>query len=133
MILHAGLARRLLGLAFALGLLVPPAGSSRAAPLMPLPAQPPDVAWPTKQWPTGPLAAAVSRPVLEELLAVVGKRHERLGETRAVVIVQGGRLVLERYASGFGPDTAMISWSVAQARTSSGSSGVGGIGDVVSR
>jgi len=81
------------------------------------PAQPPDVAWPTKQWPTGPLAAAVSRPALEELLAVVGKRHERLGETRAVVIVQGGRLVLERYASGFGPDTAMISWSVAKSIT----------------
>jgi CubicO group peptidase (beta-lactamase class C family) len=118
MILHPGLGRRLLGLAFALGLLVPPAaGSSAAAPLVPLPAQPPDVAWPTKQWPTGPLAAAVPRPALEELLAVVGKRHERLGETRAVVIVQRGRLVLERYAAGFGPDTAMISWSVAKSIT----------------
>jgi CubicO group peptidase (beta-lactamase class C family) len=85
--------------------------------LTPLPAQLPEVAWPTKQWSTGPLPAGVSRSELEQLLAVVGKKDELLGETRAVVIVHGGRLVLERYAVGFGPDTPMISWSVAKSIT----------------
>jgi CubicO group peptidase (beta-lactamase class C family) len=99
-----------------------PAGAGVAAPgppvpLTPLPAQPPDVAWPTRQWPTGPLSAAVSPPALEQLLAVVGKRDPLLGETRAVVIVHGGRLVLERYAPGFGADTPLVSWSVAKSIT----------------
>lgn len=88
-----------------------------AVPLAPLPAQPADVAWPTRQWPTGALPAALSRSALEDLLGVVGKKHELLGETRAVVIVQGGRLVLERYAPGFSPETPLISWSVAKSIT----------------
>ena len=34
-----------------------------------------------------------------------------------MVVVSGGRLVLERYASGFGPDTPLISWSMAKSIT----------------
>jgi len=113
---------RVLRLAVSLGALAT-AGTSGAAaptpviPLTPLPAQLPDVPWPTKEWPTGPLPAGVARPALEQSLAVIGKRHALLGETRAVVIVQGGRLVLERYAPGFGPDTPLISWSMAKSIT----------------
>jgi CubicO group peptidase (beta-lactamase class C family) len=113
-------ARRLLCLATVLASVT--AGAVEAAPgaeaaLVPLPAQLPDVPWPTQQWPTGPLPAAVAGPALEELLAVVGQKHALLGETRAVVVVSGGRLVLERYAPGFGAGTPLISWSMAKSIT----------------
>jgi CubicO group peptidase (beta-lactamase class C family) len=40
-----------------------------------------------------------------------------LGVTHAVVIVQGGRLVAERYALDFGPEITCHSWSVAKSIT----------------
>src|SRR5262249_61427942 len=40
-----------------------------------------------------------------------------LGETRAVVVIHHGRLVFERYMPGFGPDTPLISWSMAKSVT----------------
>src|SRR5688572_5035639 len=61
--------------------------ASAADPLHPLPAQSPDVPWPTRQWPTGPLPAGVSQTALEELLKVVPTAHPILGQTRAVLIV----------------------------------------------
>ena len=41
----------------------------------------------------------------------------RLGETRAVVIIHRGRLVAERYMPTFGPDTPLLSWSMAKSVT----------------
>ena len=40
-----------------------------------------------------------------------------LGETRAVVVVQGGRIVAERYMHGYGPTTRALSWSMAKSVT----------------
>ncbi len=40
-----------------------------------------------------------------------------LSETRALVVMQGGRVIAERYASGYGPDTRLISWSMAKSVT----------------
>ncbi len=40
-----------------------------------------------------------------------------LSETRALVIMQGGRVVAERYAPGYTPDTRLISWSMAKSVT----------------
>jgi hypothetical protein len=97
--------------ALGIGLLVGPVA---AAPLVPLPPQPADVPWPTKGWPTGP---GTSSPALEALLSVVGPVHPLLGQTRALVIVQHGRLVVERYMPGFGPDTPLVSWSMAKSIT----------------
>lgn len=40
-----------------------------------------------------------------------------IGETRALVVMQGGRVIAERYAPGYGPDTRLISWSMAKSVT----------------
>ncbi len=85
-------------------------------PLTPLPAQPEGVPWPTRVWPTAalpadhPLHALVDRGFAPEAL-------ETLGAHQALVVVQGGRLVLERYGVGFGPDVTTRSWSMAKSIT----------------
>jgi CubicO group peptidase (beta-lactamase class C family) len=43
--------------------------------------------------------------------------HPDLGETRALLVVQGGRIVFERYGRGYGRDNRLISWSVAKSIT----------------
>ncbi|MCL4714556.1 MAG: beta-lactamase family protein [Hyphomonadaceae bacterium] len=94
------------------------AASAQAQQLHPLPQQPADVPWPTQDWPEAPLPGDVDRPAFDlavtEAFAGV---HPRLGETRAVVIVQGGRLVFERYADGYSRDTRLNSWSMAKSVT----------------
>ncbi|MFZ9396135.1 MAG: serine hydrolase domain-containing protein [Erythrobacter sp.] len=42
---------------------------------------------------------------------------EGLGETRALVVMQGGRVAAERYGPGYGPDTRFVSWSMAKTVT----------------
>ena len=88
-------------------------------PLLPLPPQPEGVPWPTDSWPTGtPPAALVA--VVDEMF----DDHERYDTTYAVAIVQGGRLLLERYAGALPhfdrppepvePGTPLLSWSMAK-------------------
>ncbi|HXU80050.1 MAG TPA: serine hydrolase [Polyangia bacterium] len=111
--IHKGFAKVALAAPFLATLL---GGAAAAGPLVPLPAQPPDVPWPTREWPRAPQPASIS-PALEQVLSVVGQKHPLLGETRAVVIVSGGRLIVERYAPGYGADTPLVSWSVAKSIT----------------
>ncbi|MBA4164944.1 MAG: serine hydrolase [Erythrobacter sp.] len=40
-----------------------------------------------------------------------------LGETRALVVMQDGRIAAERYGVGYGPDTRFVSWSMAKTIT----------------
>lgn len=42
---------------------------------------------------------------------------EEVGETRALLIVHDGRIVAERYADGFGPETRHIGWSLTKTVT----------------
>ena len=95
---------------FALALLATPAA---AQDLVPLPAQEPDVAWPTQGWPEGEAVdlAAVLDPVFATEVM------EELGETRALVVIKGGQLVHERYRDGTTPDTRHVSWSMAKSFT----------------
>jgi CubicO group peptidase (beta-lactamase class C family) len=85
-----------------------------AGGLLPLPAQLAQTPWPTRVWPPG---SAVARA--ERLLdaAFGGESSGELGATHAVVVVQGGRLLTERYAEGFGPDVTCRSWSMAKSIT----------------
>lgn len=57
--------------------------------------------------------AAVSRAFGDDLSQ---KEQEELG-TRAVVALQGGKLVAERYAEGFEADTPQLGWSMTKSVT----------------
>lgn len=84
--------------------------------LPPLPSQPAGLAWPTLDWPIGPLNAldpARARALLDHAFS----DPDDLGKAHAVTIVQGGRLVLERYGADFGPDVTCWSWSMAKSIT----------------
>lgn len=92
------------------------AGAEGLVLLRPHPA---DVPWPTERWsqgalPTGLERAAFDRHV-EKLFAARGRGGSP--DTRALLIVQGGRLVYERYSDGFGSDSRFQSWSMAKSIT----------------
>ena len=40
-----------------------------------------------------------------------------MGQTRALLVMRDGQVVAERYAPGFGPDTKLLSWSIAKSVT----------------
>lgn len=102
---------------FCLALLLAPLAGTQA--LMPLPAQPEGVTWPTQGWETGDLPEDTAGTIRELLrIAMVGGRHDLGGETRTVVIIHRGKLVAEVYREGFGPDTRQMSWSLAKSVTS---------------
>jgi CubicO group peptidase (beta-lactamase class C family) len=89
-----------------------------AAQLAPLPPQPAEAPWPTQEWTEAPLPVDTNRAQLEAAVAeAFAGFHPDLGETRALVVVQGGRIVFERYGRGYGRDNRLISWSVAKSIT----------------
>jgi CubicO group peptidase (beta-lactamase class C family) len=83
-------------------------------------AQKTDVAWPTHEWPRGESAHQ------DELDAVVDEMFtdEDLATTNAVVVVQGGKVLAERYggeqfhfdrpAEPISADSQLLSWSMAK-------------------
>ena len=78
-----------------------------------LPSQPQGVPWPTGEWPEGAPEIPddeVTAGRVDSLFTDTG----RLGRTDALVVVQGGRLVLERYREGTNRDTTQPSWSMAK-------------------
>ncbi len=83
---------------------------------MPLPPQPPGVAWPAAAWPEGELPAEVDddavSAALDTLFTSVGRGG--VPDTRAVLVVRGGEIVAERYAEDFGPETRFHSWSMGK-------------------
>jgi CubicO group peptidase (beta-lactamase class C family) len=89
-----------------------------AQPLHPLPTQPAGVAWPTTEWPTAPLPRDLDRAAFDlAITEAFAGPHDQLGETRAVVVVQSGQLVYERYGDGYSAETRQVSWSMAKSIT----------------
>jgi CubicO group peptidase (beta-lactamase class C family) len=94
---------------------------SPSEPLVPLPAQPGSVPWPSSTWPTGELPEAVD---LDRLMAEAFDPEGPLRQTYAVVIIHRGRLVFERYdgllpqwdkpGKAVTPATPLLSWSMAK-------------------
>ncbi len=82
--------------------------------LPPLPPQPADTPWPTKAWPLGDAPKSAK---LTALLDHAFSDPDELEETHAVVIVQGGRLLLERYGKGMSAADTFPSWSMAKSIT----------------
>lgn len=82
--------------------------------LPPLPQQPAEVPWPQEDWPRGEIPGSVDRPRLE---AHLERGLRDFDETHAIVLVQGGRLLLERYGPDHGPDATCLSWSMAKSLT----------------
>ncbi len=68
-------------------------------------------------WPDGERVAFEPRVALEQALDQAFAEQAGTGRpkrTRAVVVVHQGRIVAERYAMGFGPDTPLPGWSMSK-------------------
>ena len=88
------------------GCVIAPVGAEALPPRAPV-RRTDSTPWPTAA-PRGDAAA------LETALAGAMGDAYGPGVTTAVVMVQDGRLVAERYRAGFGPDTPQRTWSVAK-------------------
>lgn len=89
--------------------------AAHADALVPFPPQPPGVPFPVPEW----SEAVPGDPSRERLRAVAARSLDNpaetaLARTRALVVVHGGRLVLEWYASGISERTRLQSWSMAK-------------------
>lgn len=86
--------------------------------LVALPEQPVGIPWPTAAWPEGAPPRALAATPFPALIARAFEAQDApIGETHALVVVQGGRLIYERYGEGFGPDKTYPSWSKAKSIT----------------
>jgi CubicO group peptidase (beta-lactamase class C family) len=87
-------------------------------PLLPLPTQPADTPWPTEAWPRSDFQRRHGADVdalASEIERLFGPdAGARSGETHALVVIHRGELVAERYGPEQGPDTTLISWSMAK-------------------
>jgi CubicO group peptidase (beta-lactamase class C family) len=88
-----------------------------AAPLVPLKPQPAGVPFPTTEWPRGTAPAAADAIIKTQFDKAFGGQIKEIGETRAVIIVQNGRIVAERYGASFDAKSKLISWSMAKSVT----------------
>ena len=89
------------------------------APLVPLQPQPKGVPFPTEAWPTGQAPEAAARVIKTQFDEAFSRSDSPMGQTRAVIIVQGGRVVAERYSTGFDEKSKLVSWSMAKSVTAS--------------
>lgn len=88
-------------------------------PLPPLPKQEAGTPFPIDSWPLGDAPASANRAKLAALVdhAFSQPTTADLAETHALVIVQHGRLLFERYADGRSAADTFPSWSMAKSIT----------------
>jgi CubicO group peptidase (beta-lactamase class C family) len=87
--------------------------------LHPLPAHPKEVSWPTKKWPRGNMGPKIDQTKLMQLVdhAFADDAPVDLLETHALLIIQSGTLVFERYWKDFTAQNTYRSWSMAKSIT----------------
>ena len=104
-------AKTLMGIALGLGLLLPSATGQNEP-------QNASVIYPTNIWAKG-VAPLETEAELDALIKDAMSRAftDEMGESRQIVVIHKGRLVAERYADGFNPDTKLVSWSMAKSIT----------------
>jgi CubicO group peptidase (beta-lactamase class C family) len=85
-------------------------------PLPPLPQQPAHVPWPTREWPEAKLPDDADRAAVDAFLSRTfsDPAPDDLGETHAILVVQGGEIVLERYDAANDAASTLPSWSMAK-------------------
>lgn len=84
----------------------------------PLPLQPKGLPFPTDAWPTAGLGGAAGARVEEAASFVFSDAGAAaFGPTFSLLVLQGGRLLFERYGEGVSPDTPLPSWSMAKSVT----------------
>lgn len=77
--------------------------------LLPLPSQPEGAEFPAKIWPTGQCSdetQTAAKSIFED--------PELIGDTHALVVIQGGQLIFEQYGPDQNADSTLISWSMAK-------------------
>lgn len=84
----------------------------------PLPKQPAGVPFPTKEWPIGTLDVAQKSKLDAAIDKAFDNSAPALGETRAILVVKGGKIIAEKYGEGFNKDSKLNSWSMAKSITS---------------
>ena len=99
----------------ALFILLASLANAQPAARAPLPPQRIDVPYPTRGWPRGDPQHA-DHTELEIALGKLFAKQSAAGvaDTRAVLVVQGDKLVIERYAPGFDAGTRFRSWSAGK-------------------
>jgi CubicO group peptidase (beta-lactamase class C family) len=73
--------------------------------------------WPTREWPEAEPDPDVDRALLATAVDRLLAQPPELGLTLAVLAVHRGRIVAEGYGTDTGPDTTLVSWSVAKSVT----------------
>lgn len=74
-----------------------------------------------QQAPATTTAAALPAAASAAAATLFGENEEtgadQIGETRALLVLKDGQPIYERYAKGYGPDSKLISWSMAKSIT----------------
>lgn len=77
--------------------------------LLALRTQPDGVAFPSQSWPEGECASATADAVQR-----LFEDPDEIGQSLAVVVIEGGRLTCEQYGPDVDADSTLISWSMAK-------------------
>lgn len=91
---------------------VPTARALRSLPVSGL-----SINWPVGDWPAADLDPEVDAVVVNDVVSTVMAQPDHLGVTQALLVVHGGRIVVEAYGPDTDADTRLISWSTAKSMT----------------
>jgi CubicO group peptidase (beta-lactamase class C family) len=87
----------------------------------PAPTEAPSADAQGSDWAMGPVTATAATPAATRTVNAMADAlfndPDTVGETRALIVLQNGQPLLERYGEGFGPDSKLISWSMAKTVT----------------